>query len=202
MFANSGLYRSTDAGTHELYLCSGRNTALVHDAAAASEQAEGCNLCTNRSSVEWVKYQTQIDIYFKAIIFLKHAIFFGQTGLSKGFIQMKSVTVYAMYVIIIIESIVPSRNIGCLWVLSTSVYQLLGNLVPFQLLPASLITDFLQLYFGLSLFLFPWGFQSRAAFGTSPSSFLNVWPTQLNFFFLFLSLYLPVLLLSIGLYWK
>jgi len=32
-------------------------------------------------------------------------------------------------IIIIIESIVPSRNIGCLWVLSTYVYQLLGTLV-------------------------------------------------------------------------
>ena len=31
--------------------------------------------------------------------------------------------------IIIIKSIVPSRNIGCLWVLSTSVYQLLRTLV-------------------------------------------------------------------------
>ena len=59
-------------------------------------------------------------------------------------------------------------------------YQLLGTLV----LPASLITDLLQLFFGLPIFLFPWGFQSRAAFGTSPSSFLNVWPIHLNFLFL------------------
>jgi len=58
------------------------------------------------------------------------------------------------------------------------------NLSSFQLLPSSLITDLLQLYFGLPRFLFPWGFQSRAAFGTSPSSFLNVWPIHLNFLFL------------------
>ena len=32
-------------------------------------------------------------------------------------------------IIIIIESIIPSRNIGCLWVLSTSVYRLLRTLV-------------------------------------------------------------------------
>ena len=34
------------------------------------------------------------------------------------------------------------------------------NLSSFQLLPASLITDLLQLFLGLPLFLFPWGFQS------------------------------------------
>ena len=38
------------------------------------------------------------------------------------------------------------------------------NLSSFQLLPASLITDLLQLFFGLPLFLFPWGFQCRAAY--------------------------------------
>ena len=59
-----------------------------------------------------------------------------------------------------------------------------GNLSSFHLLPASLITDLLQLFLGLLLILFPWGFQSRAAFGTSPSSFLNVWPIHLNFLFL------------------
>ena len=58
------------------------------------------------------------------------------------------------------------------------------NLGSFQLLPASLITDLLQLFLGFPLFLFPWGFQSRAAFGISPSSFLNVWPIHLNFLFL------------------
>jgi len=57
------------------------------------------------------------------------------------------------------------------------------NLGSFQLLPASLFTDLLQLFLGLPLFLFPWGFQSSAAFGISPSSFLNVWPIQLNFLF-------------------
>ena len=64
------------------------------------------------------------------------------------------------------------------------------NLSSFQLLPASLITDLLLLFFGLPLFLFPWGFQSRAAFGTSPSSFLNVWPIHLNFLFL-ISKFIP-----------
>ena len=58
------------------------------------------------------------------------------------------------------------------------------NLSSFQLLPASLITDLLQLFLSLPLFLFPWGFQSRAAFGISPSSCLNVWPIHLNFLFL------------------
>jgi len=33
------------------------------------------------------------------------------------------------------------------------------NLSSFQLLPTSLITDILQLFLGLPLFLFPWGFQ-------------------------------------------
>jgi hypothetical protein len=42
-----------------------------------------------------------------------------------------------MHCDIIIESIIPSRNIGCLWVLSTSVYRLLRTLVysSFYLLP-------------------------------------------------------------------
>ena len=55
------------------------------------------------------------------------------------------------------------------------------NLSSFQLLPASLMTDLLQLFLGLPLFLHPWGFHSRAAFDISPSSFLNVWPIHLNF---------------------
>jgi len=54
----------------------------------------------------------------------------------------------------------------------------------FQLLPTSLMTDLLQLFLGLPLFLLPWGFQSRAAFGISPSSFLSVWPIHLSFLFL------------------
>ena len=58
------------------------------------------------------------------------------------------------------------------------------NLSSFQLLPASLMTDLLHLFLGLPLFLLPWGFHSRAAFGISPSSFLNVWPIHLNFLFL------------------
>ena len=67
------------------------------------------------------------------------------------------------------------------------------NLGSFQLLPASLITDLLQLFLGLPLFLFPWGFQNNALFGISLSSFLNVWPIHLNFLFLiytFMSSYL------------
>jgi hypothetical protein len=58
------------------------------------------------------------------------------------------------------------------------------NLNSFQLLPASLLTGLLQLFLGLPLFLLPWGFQNRAAFGITPSSFLNVWPFHLNFLFL------------------
>ena len=58
------------------------------------------------------------------------------------------------------------------------------NLSSFQLLPASLMTDLLQLFLDLPLFLLPWGFHSRAAFDISPSSFLNVWPIHLNFLFL------------------
>jgi hypothetical protein len=54
----------------------------------------------------------------------------------------------------------------------------------FQLLLTSLVTDLLQLVLGLPLFLLLWGFHSRAAFGTSPSFFLNVWPIHLNFLFL------------------
>jgi hypothetical protein len=58
------------------------------------------------------------------------------------------------------------------------------NRSSFHLLPTSMVTDLLQLDLGLPLFLLPWGFHSRAAFGTSPSSFLNVWPIHLNFLFL------------------
>jgi len=57
------------------------------------------------------------------------------------------------------------------------------NLSSFQLLPASLMTDLLQLFLGLPLFVLPWGFHSRAAFGISPS-FLSVWPIHLSFLFL------------------
>jgi len=58
------------------------------------------------------------------------------------------------------------------------------NLSSFQLLPTSLMTDLLQLFLGLPLFLLPWGFHSRAAFGISPSSFLSVWPIHRSFLFL------------------
>ena len=46
------------------------------------------------------------------------------------------------------------------------------------------MTDLLQLFLGLPLFLLPWGFHSRATFNISPSSFLNVWAIHLNFIFL------------------
>ena len=48
------------------------------------------------------------------------------------------------------------------------------------------MTELLQLFLGLPLFLLPWGFHSTAAFDISPSSFLNVWPIHLNFLFLFI----------------
>ena len=54
-----------------------------------------------------------------------------------------------------------------------------------------------------SLFLFPWGFQSRAAFRMSPYSFLNVWPIHLNFQFSYFYIYIILsCYLSIGLCWK
>ena len=59
----------------------------------------------------------------------------------------------------------------CLWAAK--------NRSSFQLLPTSMVTNLLQLVLGLPLFLLPWGFHSRVAVGTSPSSFLN-----LNFLFL------------------
>jgi len=58
------------------------------------------------------------------------------------------------------------------------------NLSSFQLLPTSLMTELLQLFLGLPLFLLPSGFHSRAAFGISPSSFLSVWLIHLSFLFL------------------
>jgi len=58
------------------------------------------------------------------------------------------------------------------------------NLSSLQLLPTSLMTDLLQLFLGLPLFLLPWGFHRRAAFGISPSSFLSVWPIHLSFLLL------------------
>jgi len=48
------------------------------------------------------------------------------------------------------------------------------NLISFQLLPASLITDLLQLFLGLPLLLFPCGFHNRAGFDISPlQTFVN-----------------------------
>ena len=85
---------------------------------------------------------------------------------------------------IIIESIVPTRNIGCLWVLATSVYRLLRNLVHSSFYPFPWLPIFSSCF---SVFLsscFPEGSKVGAAFGISPSSFLNVWPIHLNFLFL------------------
>jgi hypothetical protein len=58
------------------------------------------------------------------------------------------------------------------------------DLSSFQLLPASVITDLLQLFFGIPVFLLLYGFQSKAAFGISPPSFLSVWPIHISFLFL------------------
>ena len=72
-----------------------------------------------------------------------------------------------------------------------------------KLLPASLITDILQLFLGLPRLLFPWGYQSRAAFGISPSSFSECVTDPSKFSFPYFYIYiLLVLLLSIGLCWK
>jgi hypothetical protein len=51
------------------------------------------------------------------------------------------------------ESIAPIRNVSCLRILSTSIYELSETLVNSNFSPASLITYILQLFFGLSLFL-------------------------------------------------
>ena len=80
------------------------------------------------------------------------------------------------------------------------------NLSSFQLLPTSLMTDLLQLFLGLPLFLLPWGFHSRAAFGISPSSFLSVLPIHLCFLFLIskfksswpVTLHIPLLDMTFG----
>ena len=54
------------------------------------------------------------------------------------------------YNIIIIESIVPSRNIGCLWVLSTSIYRLLRTLVHSSFYPLQWLSIF-SIYFSVIL---------------------------------------------------
>jgi len=83
--------------------------------------------------------------------------------------------------LIIIESIVPSRNIGCLWILSTSVYWLLRNLVHSSFHPLPWLPIFTS-YF--SVFLSSCFPEGSKAFDIFPSSFLNVWPIHLNFLFL------------------
>jgi hypothetical protein len=52
------------------------------------------------------------------------------------------VNIIIIIIIIIRESIVPSRNIGCLWVLSTSVYQLLRTLVHSSFYPLTWLPKF------------------------------------------------------------
>jgi hypothetical protein len=49
---------------------------------------------------------------------------------------------------------------------------------------ASSITDLLQVFFGLPLFLVPWGFQSNAILSTAFSSFLIVCPIHFHVCFL------------------
>ena len=68
--------------------------------------------------------------------------------------MMMMMIIIIIIIIVIIESIVPSRNR-----LSMSPFHFClsaaKKLSSFQLLPASLITDLLQLFLGLPLFLFP-----------------------------------------------
>jgi hypothetical protein len=54
----------------------------------------------------------------------------------------------------------------------------------FQFLPASLISDLLQLFFGLPLFLLPWGFHIIADFDISQCSLFSVWPIHPYYLFL------------------
>jgi len=103
---------------------------------------------------------------------------------------------------IIIQSIVLSRKIGCLWVLSTSVYRLLRTSVHSSsyLLPWLLI---FSSYF--SVFLsscFPEDSKVVHSLVSVHPLFLMCDQSIQIFFFLFVHLYLPVLLLSIDLCWK
>ena len=103
---------------------------------------------------------------------------------------MRSLMIYTLhpilFIIIIIYSIVPSfRNTCCLWVLSTSVYQLLGTLVHPTFYPLPWLPIFSSCF---SVFL-----SSCFLEGTSPSSFLNVWPVYLNFLFLISKFIYPIL---------
>ena len=62
-------------------------------------------------------------------------------------------------------------------------YRLLKTLVHSSFYPLPWL-PILQLFLGLPLFLFPWGFRRRTAFDISPYSFVNVWPIHPNFLFL------------------
>jgi hypothetical protein len=59
-----------------------------------------------------------------------------------------------------------------------------GKDISSQFVPTSLITDILQIYFGVPLFLLHWCFHSKVAIGIS-QFFLYVWLIHLNFIFLF-----------------
>jgi len=129
-----------------------------------------------------ISFRTYSDVLF----FLKHVTNLAETGgfLFEDFIIIRIRIIIIIIIIIIIESIIPflehrSSMSPFHFRLSAAKY-----LSSFQLLPPSLFIDLLQLFRGLSLFLFPWGFQNSALFCISPSSFLNVWPIHLNFLFL------------------
>ena len=106
-----------------------------------------------------------------------------------GFIRWDDKPVYVndkrgvvIGIIIIIEPNVPSRKIGCLWVLSTSVYRLLRTLVysSFYRLPWLPISSSC-----FSVFLsscFPEG--SKVGQPLVSLHFFYVWPIHLNFLFL------------------
>ena len=61
-----------------------------------------------------------------------------------------TVIIIIIIIIIVIGSIVPSRNIGCLWVLSTSVYRLLRTLVHSSFYPLPWLPIFSS-YFSIFL---------------------------------------------------
>ena len=87
-------------------------------------------------------------------------------------------------IIIIITSIIPSRNIGCLWVLSISVYRLLRILVYSSFYSLPWLPIFSSCF---SVFLsscFPEGSRVGQALVSLHPLFLNVWPIHLNFPFL------------------
>ena len=85
--------------------------------------------------------------------------------------------------ILIIESIVPSRNIGCLWVLSTSVYQLLRTLVHSSFYPLPWLPIFSSCFSVYLSSCFPEGYKVGQPL-VSLHPFFCVWSIHLNFLFL------------------